>query len=367
MAELSLIGVNLATACIGSMAYGVFFVLFVLSTYLMLQYQHKPPGNGTVRRSPLLTAGFVLFLGVTGQWICVVLRTFDAFLNYDGGKDPVYFYADLRQPTEAAKLGCWVTVMIVSDAMIIYRMYIIWNRNLRVLAFPLLTLTAVLVSGIGVVYHFAVYPVGENVYASTTGRWIVSDCLCSLCTNLYCTSKFLIFLSTPVRTSGHMTPLHSNDLIPHSTLSGKGATLWRKWSDSRSFSCASSHRSDIYYDPQKALVIVVESAGIYTAWNIFFVAVYLAKSNLNFTAVDVWCPVAGIANMLINVRVGMGWAGNDYPSRPGMAPVEPRLPAKQSPAHPVEINVARVVESDDYGMELLQQKQHDGVFVDDAL
>jgi hypothetical protein len=61
---------------------------------------------------------------------------------------------------------------------------------------------------------------------------------------------------------------------------------------------------------QPILATIVESAAIYTTWTIFFFATYQARSNVQYPAVDMWPQMSGIAFMLINVRVGLGWAMN---------------------------------------------------------
>ena len=40
----------------------------------------------------------------------------------------------------------------------------------------------------------------------------------------------------------------------------------------------------------------------------FFFISYQSHSNLQFVAVDSWPAMSGISFMLINVRVGLGWA-----------------------------------------------------------
>ena len=44
------------------------------------------------------------------------------------------------------------------------------------------------------------------------------------------------------------------------------------------------------------------------SWTTVFFISYQAHSNLQFTAVDTWPAMSGISFMLINVRVGLGWA-----------------------------------------------------------
>lgn len=43
-------------------------------------------------------------------------------------------------------------------------------------------------------------------------------------------------------------------------------------------------------------------------WNFFFFLEFQLQSVVQFTAIDLWSPVCGIAFMLINLRVALGWA-----------------------------------------------------------
>ncbi|KAJ3516097.1 hypothetical protein NMY22_g14288 [Coprinellus aureogranulatus] len=75
--------------------------------------------------------------------------------------------------------------------------------------------------------------------------------------------------------------------------------------------------------------IIVESAALYTyvftsstttaekpadvrrrSWTIMFMASYLAGSNLAFLFIDTLPTITAISFMLINVRIGLGWAQN---------------------------------------------------------
>jgi len=54
-----------------------------------------------------------------------------------------------------------------------------------------------------------------------------------------------------------------------------------------------------------ALVTLVESAALYTIWNIFYYAAYQCQSELQFVLNQTVPAICGIAFMLINVRVGL--------------------------------------------------------------
>lgn len=95
---------------------------------------------------------------------------------------------------------------------------------------------------------------------------------------------------------------------------------------------------------------------------IFFSATYQSNSNLQFIAVNCMPAIAGIAFMLINVRVGLGWA------RKSFATVQPNfhttLPGDDYALHPLAINFNPVVVQIDHEVHLSnkasQSRQTDG-------
>jgi len=206
--------------------------------------------------------------------------------------------------------------LLMSDAVIIYRLWVIWNYNTYIVLFPICTLVGLTVCGIGITYQFTQYRPGENVFLSEAGRWITSDCIFTLCTNVY--SSVLI--------------------------------AWRIWSinvKSREFGGASLN---------SVLGTVVESAAIYTSWTIFFFASYRSKSNLQFIVVDTWPAMSGIAFTLINVRVGLGWAQNSQLSvsqdrsigqiASRLGEVRPSAGAEAYNMRPLAVNISQVIDKD---------------------
>lgn len=90
------------------------------------------------------------------------------------------------------------------------------------------------------------------------------------------------------------------------------------------------------------------------AWTAFFTATYESQSNLQFITIDCLPVISGIAFMLINVRVGLGWAQNSIAA----SQVDSTLHANSGrnialsssgdsyPMHPVAINIQRAVDTD---------------------
>ncbi|KAH9915758.1 uncharacterized protein B0H18DRAFT_89867 [Fomitopsis serialis] len=275
VAQLSLIAVNLATVALESWLYGIFCVIFGASTYLLIRRgRERIQGSGPVQttrslwRTPMFVASCLIALSCTAHWILTVYRLFDAFITFMGGGEPIIAYADLSRKSEVAKTAFLIITVLISDAMIIHRLYIVWSYNKAIIVFPILTWGALVACGIGICWQFAHYTLGENVFETAAGRWITSDCVFSFVTNVYC--SLLI--------------------------------AWRVWRTTVS--------APAYGGPNimGALAIIIESAAIQSVWNLFFFITYQAKSNLQFTTIDMWVPICGISLTLINLRVSLGWA-----------------------------------------------------------
>ncbi|PCH35876.1 hypothetical protein WOLCODRAFT_140118 [Wolfiporia cocos MD-104 SS10] len=314
MSNVPLVSVNLATVCIESFTYGVFFVLSISSIWL-LKHRHDHINKATksavstIYTSPMFLGAVALLTTISAHWFLTCTRLFQAFVHFDNGTDPLLFYADLRQLTEVVKTGFLMASLVIGDAMVIYRLWTIWNHNLYVIIFPACTLVGLTVCGVGITYQFTQYTIGEDVFISAAGRWITSDCVFTLCTNVY--SSVMI--------------------------------AWRVWN---------SHRSVKSYgggNLMKVLATFVESAALYTSWTIFFFASYQSHSNLQFTAVDVWPSMSGIAFMLINTRVGLGWAqtASTFSGISSIASGNNPRPEQPYPMRPLAVNITREVNKND--------------------
>ncbi|TFK37421.1 hypothetical protein BDQ12DRAFT_750907, partial [Crucibulum laeve] len=277
---LSLVTISLATVCVQGCLYGLFLVLFGASLYaLILRQRSFSTQPKTLRDSSslrhLILSSILIFTAVTVHIIFIFIRLFQAFVWYKNGSAPLEFYADLAQPTEVAKTFIIATTVVIADAMIvrlaclpsrIYRLWIVWSYSKAIIVFPIFTLFGAAVCGIGITYQITQYKRGENVFISQAGHWITSLCVSMLCTNIY------TCITGRIMKINQQSTRHGDESLT------------------------------------SVVAIIIESAAIYTTWTIFFFISYLSKSKLQFIAGDVWSMISGISFMLINVRVGLGWA-----------------------------------------------------------
>ncbi|KAK7058220.1 hypothetical protein R3P38DRAFT_2681330 [Favolaschia claudopus] len=262
--EIQLVPVSLATVALESCFYGGFLVLAIMSMCLLVRRRAR-------WLSPTFLGAIGMCITITAHWIITVDRSFQAFLFFQNGTYPLGFYGDLSQITEVVKSAFCLTTLIIGDTIIIHRLWIIWDKRLIVVIFPMLSLLGLVVCSVGITYQFTRDKTGQSVFLSDASRWITSDAVFTICTNIYSTT----FIS------------------------------WRMWKVGRGMQPIGGIRIQAR---SSVLAIIVESAAIYTTWSIFFFATYQSKSNLQFIAIDCLPAITGIACMLIHVRIGLGWA-----------------------------------------------------------
>ncbi|EGN93493.1 hypothetical protein SERLA73DRAFT_97834 [Serpula lacrymans var. lacrymans S7.3] len=243
------------------------------------------------------------------------IRLFQAFVIYEGGSAPLDFYSDMGQTTEVVQVGLFVTSLAIADAMMIYRTWVIWNYNRWIAMPPTCIFVGLIVSGIGITYQFSRYTPTESIFIFRAGRWISSECVFTLCINIYCTGYVLLF---------------------------SVMIVWRIMK----INAASKRFGGANLTP--ALAIFVESAGLYTSWAVIYFACYESRTNFHATAQDIWCIISGISFLLIIVRVGMGWAHGPHASgtREILYNTRDRMPVSLCRTTPLAITVTRVTEQD---------------------
>ncbi|KAF8888801.1 hypothetical protein BD779DRAFT_432825 [Infundibulicybe gibba] len=263
----SLVTYTIAAAVVNTLTYGILSVLFVISMFLLGRQNSSAPPFKTPRPSiylrPVVLASILLFLVVTAHWLVTTCRLFKAFTNPT--QNPLQVIGDILSPSIIAEIALVFLSGALGDFIIIYRLWMIWGRSRTVTIFPIGSAIGECVSFIGLVCQLiSARTHGADFFASWN-HWIISACVFTMCTNIYC-----------------------SDFI-----------MWRLW--------VSRRRSNLGGGDaiMRAAVIAIESAALYTSWAAFFFVSYETDMGIYLLAGTVWPPITGIAIMLINVRVGL--------------------------------------------------------------
>ncbi|KAI0327852.1 hypothetical protein GY45DRAFT_1256114 [Cubamyces sp. BRFM 1775] len=323
---LSAIGVNLALACVESAFYGIFFVLATTSLAVLVgrhsnrssSHNGPPaPSSKPLWRSPLLIATVMLLMTVTAHWILTVRRLFEAFLYHTSGGEPTRYYLTVEAPTQVASTAFVVSSVIVGDLILTYRIWVVWDRRLSMIVFPMLCTLGYVAMGISVIQLFAIYTPMESIFVHAAQRRIITTAALTLSTNIYGTGSSL-------------------------------SIAYRIWTSNR----AVKHEgASLAKGLPEALVIFIESAALYTFWTLFFLVSYSSNSLLEAFAFHCIPAATGLSFTLIIARIGLGWsrvAGDDVELAAG-----PRwtMPQGQDstgtyPLRVIAVNVRRTVEQE---------------------
>lgn len=263
--HISIISVSVTSLAIESLLFGCFLLLSSTSCYLLLakeRHSDRPKNKLAALTTPLILANLLLPLTITTHWVLSIVRAVDAFVKSDSGSSARVYYEDLTSTLFVVKTGFVILTLIVGDSVMLYRMRTVFKYNRSTVVFPLCCTCGFIACGIGTVFQFSKLSTNRNVFLASIGI------VFTFITNVYCSA----FIAWKIYRVNAAT----------TSLIGKGLG--------------------------GITTIIVESALIYTAWTIMFMGAYLSSSNLVFIFADTIPVITGISFMLINVRIGLGWA-----------------------------------------------------------
>ncbi|KAJ7174856.1 hypothetical protein C8R46DRAFT_1215021 [Mycena filopes] len=272
--SLSLSSANFILFATAGLFYGMYLVLFCMSTYLLVQRRgdggttHSPRKNGAIFKSMLLPLSILLFVAITGHWIANTYRAFVSFVTIQSHLEAEGFIRDSSRPSALVENSFLTLSFVVGDSMIIYRLWVVWSHSKRVLVIPVVTLTTFAIGSAISTSRFVVR--SPDIFADPWLKYLAS---LTLITNLYCTS----FIG------------------------------WKIWSVTRLSMVAGGSKLRHF------LVVVVESAALYA---ILFVIAFGTRSNFQLILIEAGPELIGLVNALIMTRVGLGWTSEQIEGPP---------------------------------------------------
>ncbi|KAJ7770750.1 hypothetical protein B0H16DRAFT_1516343 [Mycena metata] len=215
-------------------------LLVAASTTLYLRFsRHELPQ--LVIWNPVVL--FTILISVTScaHWSLTIVRFFDAFL---WSANAERFYLDKSLETQTARSLLTVMSVTMGDAAIIHRLWLIWNRSFPVIILPVMTCSGILT-----------VPVE---------RWVEAGWIINLATNIYCT----------------------------------GLIVWKIWKTKRTVEHLLGHGTLV-----PVLIVLLESAAIWTIWELFFAITNKIGSPLQAIGGDLSSVMVGLVNIVIYLRV----------------------------------------------------------------
>ncbi|KAJ6599963.1 hypothetical protein DFH09DRAFT_1271508 [Mycena vulgaris] len=296
---ISLDRASLIALILETFSLGIFTVLCGATVRVIYK-----KGMSTTNRLLLPTVGLIWILSIT-HWVIDIVRAINAFLDSPNGA--LAYYADVSNPSQAAKTAVYVTLTLTGDFFVIYRCYIVWNRKWPAVVLPILLWTATGVVGYVTTNAFLRTREG-GIFLETLVPWVTSFICMTLCTNVVCTA-----------------------LIAYRIIRSRMA-----------LHKINSRNSRVY----SALIIFLESAATYSTALVVLVTVYLLNSNAQFIVLDITAPLIGITFSMIILRLAMTSPGQGTVALPGDSSASYRLRG---------VNVSRLVEvtreNEEFGTE----------------
>lgn len=309
---------NFLALVLESLLYGSFCVLFVAAIWAIFTKRR-------VVNYKLLSTLMAMWLLSTVHLILDVIRAKAAFVDApalpDGTPGSLIYYLDLSNPLQAAKTAVYVTLTLVGDGFMIYRCYVVWGRWYMGLI-PAMMLCGTGVSGYGATYEFSKAAPGAQVFLPDIVPWVTSFIALTFSTNVICTALIVIRILSVQRAIGGISTVNSSRV---------NLSL-------------------------KAIIIVTESAALYSASVLSLLISYSLGSNGQYTVLDLTSPLIGIVFTFIILRVTLVseseqiYSSAQRSTRPSNSRMVAGTGSEQYGMHPrttaVSVNVSQFTERD---------------------
>ncbi|KAI0716369.1 hypothetical protein C8Q76DRAFT_617501 [Earliella scabrosa] len=200
--------------------------------------------------------------------VCDLLLAYEAnFVDtLDGRPNATFVYADVASPLSLIKNTATVALAIISDGIMVYRTFVVWDLKVIVIILPVILLLADLFLGVWSVWTLAQTRVGdEPIFAAVTVRvrffFAVTFSVNVLCAGLIC---------------------------------------WKIWRVHSQFPREVSRMSD--RPTSRVFQVIIETAALYCAHLFILIVSDCVGSNLFFLFLDPLPPITALVFTLLIVR-----------------------------------------------------------------
>lgn len=217
----------------------------------------------------MVTTSAALFLLITTHWALSIARVFGAFIySADNHQGTLLYILTIEDPTYVARSLVFVAICSLGDAILIYRLYIVWGRNIWVCIPSIICYMGYIASGIAASVLVAQFTPAKSSSLPKITRWIQGGGIASLVTNIYSTTMIAFHI----------------------------------WQSQRRFTGTDLSQNRV----SRALRIFIESALLYTTATTVSIGCQFGNSVWVGPSLDVISPIVGISFSLILVRLRLG-------------------------------------------------------------
>ncbi|EMD35416.1 hypothetical protein CERSUDRAFT_116183 [Gelatoporia subvermispora B] len=166
-----------------AMAYGAYAINF-LQCLIVLR------GKWVEGRpmTPMLVTALIIFALVTMHLVVDFIRAMEAFVdNSIQPNAPLLYFAHVNTSLNMIKTSVYVTVTLVSDALIVYRTFVVWRRNVYLVAIPFMLFLADIAMSAWATWSLTQVKLGDNVLLADVTLRAKYFYALTLALNLICT------------------------------------------------------------------------------------------------------------------------------------------------------------------------------------
>ncbi|KAJ7713304.1 hypothetical protein B0H16DRAFT_1506086 [Mycena metata] len=281
MLLLSIEKICIASLACEALCYGFFLCIFIVAVYAHLKVSRR-----TTNTTILFAISCAMFIvatwhfGITVYRIVYGLADIDtqenrasaAFIAIPSAIASAISYSQtgfLANPHSWHALmrdALYIAQCILGDSVAIYRCWILWDRDFRVIAVPLILLVGTIVSGAMVCQRLSTLASYSTIFDPAVWDWLVAF--------------YSLGLGQNTMTTGLMA-----------------SRLWLVGRRSQAYNIRG--RSPFF----STMRLLVESAALYFALQISVLVVFLVKSNIQLVLLGSIPPVIGVTFTVIIIRV----------------------------------------------------------------
>ncbi|KAK0462531.1 uncharacterized protein EV420DRAFT_1251086, partial [Desarmillaria tabescens] len=261
---------QLASLFVDSVFYGLLSDNFFSCLHGLLTTSNGNLKSRHTINYQMVAASLWMLVFSTVQVSCHLRFVLDAFIYSDG--DPIDTLSDMSHPVNVAQLVTFVAQTFMGDCILLYRCWVIYERRWMVVICPVI------------------------LWIAETGCGIAGVCIeTSLGRDSAITNPSIFPLIITLQSLTLATNVITTSLIVH--------RIWTIHSAVRQLVPSIKN-----HPLRNALVVVIESAAVYTASVVVLLIVYAIGSNALYVVSDTIVQIIGITFNLIIIRFARGTA-----------------------------------------------------------
>ncbi|PFH45139.1 hypothetical protein AMATHDRAFT_44226 [Amanita thiersii Skay4041] len=269
MAALNISRSQIIGLSMESLTYGMYLILFLACMSVFWSRYSRGQQISYI----FFWSSLVLYLLITAHLVIDIVRMMQAF-GQKTVADADNYYFQFQSTLSVVKTSVYATVTWVSDALMLYRCFIVWNKSWLVIILPILLLIADIGTGISLVVVLAHPEIGVSVFKGSQATTVKSFFSMTLVTNGICA----------------------------------GLIAYKLWVTQRELADALRDSQKRTISLTRIWIIILESGSVYWATLLVMLAVYAsAAGHAALIFLDITSPIIGMVFSLIIVRVSLGF------------------------------------------------------------